>query len=210
MKNLIKSILFKIDYKPFKCVQFRCDSLLDPLPQHALSAANEHLRNLSLLGVHMRYSDGSLLGLLREKSFIDHDNDVDFDVLFSEPTVKLIIKYAKKNTWQRIREVRYFKKCQQLTYIDTNNIIFDFIFWEGDKRKLFNFSEYPNIRIMDAHFLLELENKVYDGREIAVPKKSLEWLIMRYGENWKTPKGQKGNWQEDCGDMHYAWWVDKK
>lgn len=209
-KNFVKSILFKFNRKAFKCVQFRCDSLLDPLPESALSSANEHLTNLSHRGLQIRYSDGSLLGLLRDGSFIKHDNDVDFDVIFSVSTLKHIIEYAGENSWKKIREVRYFDKCQQLTYIDSDKIIFDFIFWSGDDKKLFNFSEYPNIRIMDAHFLLDLEKKLFEGHEVAVPRKSIEWLVMRYGEGWNVPKGEKGDWKNDCGDMYYAWWIDRK
>ena len=91
--------------------------------------------------LNVRVSDGTLLGILREKKLIDHDNDIDFDVEWNEEAEKNIKLIAKKYNWKMIRKVFYNHKVQQLTYFDSEEVIFDFIFWMTDERFAISFCE---------------------------------------------------------------------
>jgi len=176
------------------------------LPDIALHSSHNVLCALKEKEIVIRYSDGSLLGLLRDGKFIEHDNDVDFDVLHSESAVYEIKNLAIRSKWKKVREVVYHNKVQQLTYIDGSNVIYDFIFWIGNNDVLFNFSEKGYIRLMQSHFLISLVEKNISGLQIDVPVLAIEWLESRYGKAWNIPQCSKGDWKEDCTDLYVAWW----
>ena len=157
--------------------------------------------------LNVRVSDGTLLGILREKKLIDHDNDIDFDVEWNEEAEQNIKLIAKKYNWKMIRKVFYNHKVQQLTYFDSEEVIFDFIFWSTDERFAINFSEPGHFRIMESRFLINLVNKEVDNFSFLVPFNYDEWLIYRYGKDWNIPKKTKGDWKDDCGDLGKAWWI---
>ncbi|MDB4210959.1 hypothetical protein N9769_01135 [Ascidiaceihabitans sp.] len=180
--------------------------------------ANTKNTNLEIKGINSkllpvltnaRFSDGTLLGLIRDGRLIPHDNDVDIDVEYASKNVKAILEYAKNLNWTLGRKVEYFNRIQQLTFYDDHNDIYDFIFWSVDKRFCINFSEPGSYRVMPSEYLNDLKNiEVIElGLITLVPRKTKEWAIYRYGSSWDVPEGSKGAWQETCGDIGDAWWI---
>jgi hypothetical protein len=200
---------FLLNLRSFREYQFCTFDLLKPLPSNALDKLNslleseDHFRPLQI-----RVSDGTLLGLARDSCLIKHDNDIDFDVVWSKSAEKVIHQLAKSKNWTLIRKVVFHGRIQQLAYYDQDEVIFDFIFWVADKRFCINFSEPGCYRVMPSSFLNDLMEKEINGVCYKIPVKIEEWLVYRYGSDWNVPQLQKGDWKLDCGDIGNAWWME--
>ena len=97
------------------------------------SSAGDKLKDLlryfeNCSDIVVRISDGSLLGILRDGKLIEHDNDIDFDLIWSKRSEKIIKKLSQDKNWKLIRKVKYKGRIQQLSYYDDLEIIYDFIF----------------------------------------------------------------------------------
>lgn len=199
---------FKLNFFEYKEFQYAPFDILKPLPLNSEKKLKIILNLFDKSSdLVLRLSDGSLLGLLRDGNLIKHDNDIDFDVLWSKNSVKIIENIAKDLEWSSMRKVSYKKRIQQLTYYDEERIIYDFIFWSLDDRFAINFSEPKYFRIMNKKFLTKMVKENINGFNYFVPKDKKEWLEFRYGRNWNIPQTKKGDWKKDCGDLGKAWWI---
>lgn len=199
---------FKLNFSRYKEFQLAPFDIYKPLPLNAERKLKLLLNSFdNSSDLTMRLSDGSLLGLLRDGKLISHDNDIDFDVLWSKKSVKIIENIAKDQEWGLIRKVSYRKRMQQLTFFDDEKIIYDFIFWSLDDKFAINFSEPNHFRIMNEKFLTRMVRENIEGFNYFVPKDKEEWLEFRYGRNWNIPQSKKGDWKKDCGDLGKAWWI---
>ena len=208
LKSFIHYFVFLLNFKDFKEYQFSPFNIFKPLHRSSL----KRLKNLLLYfenftEIKIRISDGSLLGILRDGKLIEHDNDIDFDLIWSKKSETLIQQASRHHGWKLIRKVKYKGRIQQLTYYDDLEIIYDFIFWSLDERFAINFSEPNCFRIMSEKFLTDLIKENVEGFEYLVPKDKFEWLDYRYGENWNIPETKKKDWKIDCGDIGKAWWI---
>ena len=57
------------------------------------------------------------------------------------------------------------------------------------------------IRRQPVSYFKELNKLFWNGRLYPVPIYPDEWLEMRCGSDWKTPKTYKGDWKDDCFDI---------
>lgn len=208
LRRIYHFLKFTLNPRGFKEYQYCTFDLRKPLPSSALAKLNklleseEHFRRLDI-----RVSDGTLLGLARDSCLIQHDNDIDFDVIWSERAEKQIIGLAKSKKWTLIRKVVFRGRIQQLAYHDEDKVIFDFIFWVADERFCINFSEPLCYRVMPSSFLHDLIEKEINGVRYKIPRQIEDWLIYRYGSDWNVPQSEKGDWKLDCGDIGHAWWM---
>ena len=104
---------FKLNFFEYKEFQYAPFDILKPLPLNS----EKKLRIILNLfdkssDLVLRLSDGSLLGLLRDGNLIKHDNDIDFDVLWSKNSVKIIENIAKDLEWGLMRKVSYKNRIQ--------------------------------------------------------------------------------------------------
>ena len=207
-KILFHSFIFLLNPKSFKEYQFAPFDILKPLHTTAGDKLKDLLRYFeNCSDIEVRISDGSLLGILRDGKLIEHDNDIDFDLVWSKRSEKIIKKLSQDKNWKLIRKVTYKGRIQQLSYYDDLEIIYDFIFWSLDERFAINFSEPHCYRIMKEEFLTKLVKENIEGFDYLVPQAKLEWLNYRYGKNWKFPENSKKDWKIDCGDLGKAWWL---
>ncbi len=122
---------------------------------------------------------GTLLGAVREKDFIDHDEDIDL-ALFSRDKQKVIdvlpeflkagfviARYDRRNVISLIRGGDYIDLC----FFEKES---DLIYACGGTLILSRFME----EIGDLEFL---------GQTFKVPKDYVEFLNCEYGYNWHTP-----------------------
>ena len=170
LRIIYHKLKFQFNFASFNEYQYSPIDIYQPLPISAdrkLKKLIEELSNFPNLKI--RISDGTLLGILRDRKLIPHDNDIDFDIEWSEEAEKVIQSIAKRNSWKNIRKVTYYGKLQQLTYFDEEKVIFDFIFWSTDERFAINFSEPGHFRIMESKFLINLVNKEVENFSYLVP-----------------------------------------
>lgn len=184
--------------------------IMKPLPPATSLKLKFVLDKLQPKIKHFRISDGTLLGIYRDRKLIPHDNDLDFDVEYANQNLLKIKQLACDEAWTLGRHVKYHGITQQLTYYDEEHVIFDFIFWRSDGVFSINFSEPNKFRIMPQGFLQNLRSEYFDeiGTQVNIPQDAADWAAYRYGRSWNVPETSKGDWTETCGDLGRAWWLD--
>ena len=171
-----------------------------PLPSNAINTLSKLCDYFSKTS-GFRPSDGTLLGLFREGELIKHDNDLDFDVFYSDEVARSISSYMKQNHYQLGRKVYYCNSLQQLCYWNNEGIIVDFIFWHQGMHYLVNFSEEGYVKYMPKKFLFNLSEYKISGISFKGPCDKFEWLKFRYGEDWSVPHNEKSDWKQTASDL---------
>ena len=209
-KRYLKFFIFSTSQRKQKWFHDFNFDIMKPLPVSAPSKLQLVLNILQSEIRHFRISDGTLLGLFRDKRLIPHDNDIDFDVEYDLHNERKIKNLARHQNWILGRHVKYHGKTQQLTYYDEECVIFDFIFWHTDDLFAINFSEPNKFRIMPKRYIRDLGQTYFDeiGTEVNIPNDSESWAAYRYGPSWYVPENRKGDWTETCGDLGNAWWIE--
>jgi hypothetical protein len=205
MKYFCHRIIFALNPRESKVFQWVPFDIKKSLPKSAFSKMMVVMNYLLAMNVNLRPSDGTLLGILRDRQLIEHDNDVDFDVIHSLEAVDAIREFFSKKEYKKCREVIYRGRVQQLTFYDSEHVIYDFIFWFYDGHYGINFSEPGYLRIMPKEFIFDLTYLLIENNRIPVPSNSEGWLNFRYGKSWATPQSEKKDWKDDCGDLVKLW-----
>ena len=134
---------------------------------------------MSKLDINFWISDGTALGFRRDKDFIDHDDDVDIG-FFSEDENKF---------WNNIHLFK--SKGFSLAEIRSDNT-FVVLIRKGEKIDIditgaglvcdqCNNNPCENI----LPYLESFDNIDIKGKKYNIPKE--DYLIYKYGEDWKTP-----------------------
>jgi len=202
IKKIIKQMLFLLrkndDFREYHHFPFDTNK---PLPPNADNVMRLCCELLESLAIKYRLTDGTILGLYRQGSFIPHDTDIDVDVLDFYNIEKLHTS-MKKQSMKLGRKAIYKKKVQQLVYYSNDNVIFDIVFWyseEGDM--ICNYSERGYKRVQNRKYFENLSTIGFNGKKYPMPCHIEEWLEMRYGKDWRTPKSFKNDWKAECGDL---------
>lgn len=140
-------------------------------------------------------SSGSAIGLYRDGDFIPNDTDIDVGVrsVYGQ-------KHIQIPGFRLIRTMDWRGRPIQTAFIDDNNsCIFDIYYYYTDilEDKLVTVSEYGYVYFQKGFIvkplfgIKELETK-YGRYPFLDPIE--DYLIDRYGENWKIPSDSKGNY----------------
>lgn len=171
-----------------------------PMPPGAAKLMDRLCGALEDLGVHYRITDGTVLGLYRDKRYIPHDNDLDIDVLeCADPAA--VHRRMRSMGMHLGRRVYRNGQLQQLAYYSDDEIIFDMAFWHREKDKVVNFEEPGYRREQPAAYFTELGSLHWSGRTYPVPADLEGWLAFRFGHDWRTPKRSKDDWKQECLDL---------
>lgn len=129
--------------------------------------------------IEFQLTYGTLLGAIREKDFIDHDEDIDllvfneekqhfFDIL---PQLKQVgfdvARYDRRNLMSIIRNGEYI------------DIYFMTLREDGTR--------YCGGNIMPTELTEETIDLDFKGLNVKIPKNYIALLRYEYGENWMTP-----------------------
>jgi len=132
---------------------------------------------------------GTLLGAIRERSFISHDYDVDIFIKDQEALMNAIPEFYKKGfKLCRVEENRLYSFMVNGVYID--------IYIMKKAPFFFNWWCYSlNGNIIPKKYLKESEKIEFVGAMFNVPKDPIRLIKFFYGKNWKTPiKGAHGRY----------------
>lgn len=152
------------------------------------------------LGYHYRVTDGIALGFYRDGHFIRHDNDLDFELL--NPNSIMPLKIEMKNRGYIIgREVYYKNALQQIVFYNKDKVIADFVVWHYDGDMIVDYSERGYLRTQSPKYFETLTDFSIYGHTYKLPGYIEEWLVDRYGDDWRIPKTYKGDWKDECPDL---------
>jgi len=124
---------------------------------------------------------GTLLGAYREKDFIKHDKDIDIGIFLDSKNdlEDLVLQgvFAEKN-------IKFFKdRGYSLQKGDSYMDIYPFTM-DGDEYRSLLGWEY-NYRLKKKYF--PTERIEFVGEEFETISNIEDYLIEKYGENWRTP-----------------------
>ncbi len=172
--------------------------------------AHELLRSsceiLEDLGIHYWLDFGTLLGFIRDNKLIDWDHDMDLSIRYDsdEQMEQMIRALAKRypvrvlkpslrsDTWKlgNYRTIKVY--CKKYGFIKTKFYLDLFTQYRGrygnngaDTYRAIvcgNNSEIP------ASFVDELDTFLFQGHEYKIPNHTEDFLALRYGDDWRTPK----------------------
>tara|TARA_R110002110_G_scaffold5742_4_gene29450 strand:+ start:2805 stop:4007 length:1203 start_codon:yes stop_codon:yes gene_type:complete len=136
---------------------------------------------------------GTLLGLVREDSCIEGDDDIDMMISYEnrEQVYKIMSDLGMKNT-------DIGRNFLQFTYrIKNQPVIVDFYLFEEEdeylieKWNFFGKERDKNYNIhYDKKFIFPLDDKDWKGTKLKIPCNS-EWLVEHcYGKEWKEKKNK--------------------
>jgi len=131
-------------------------------------------------GITLYLANGALLGAVRDKDFIEWDDDVDLDILSEEMVPKYeIIRSKLIDMGYIVRGITEFPKMKINVYHMGENVGVLAIYLKDDIRHRGSY-QWPK-NIYD-----ETEEIDFKGTVFKTPKIK-EYLIHQYGEQWQTP-----------------------
>jgi len=138
---------------------------------------------------------GTLLGAIRDKDFIPHDNDIDIGFYIGEYNTKTAIKKIE-DFYKILKDTHMWShkmKIGQVKILSPNKtILFDCWPTWSYKNKLFggaiNTLQYP--KRLNYSDLLPLKKIKFRGMDLSIPQESEKLLDIHYVD-WQTPIADK-------------------
>ena len=161
---------------------------------------------LEELGIHYWLDFGTLLGLIRENKLIDWDKDMDLSIRFESVEqvevligvlsqhypIKILPPSIRPGSWKlgKYRTIKAFHKKYGLIRTDPHLDFFTQYRGVYDNHKE---ATYRSViagvnNEIPASYVDDLDTFHFDGHDYAIPNHAEEFLALRYGDDWRTPK----------------------
>ena len=170
-------------------------------PAAAKQVLSEAKRILDGLGVVFFLRQGTVLGAVRDHAFIPWDDDIDMGIViglhgFVEESIGSLI--------DAFREAGYYTSLERTaSYVYTalmkQNTKIDLYFLRMVDGRVYHYPGlWPPVR-----FFTDLAEIEFLGEIYRVPNPPEEYLLFKYGPNWRTPK-RVGYEKDVLDNMRYA------
>jgi phosphorylcholine metabolism protein LicD len=161
---------------------------------------------------------GTLLGAAREQKLIPWDHDIDMGMInHSNDTIKKMIHSLKKKFYVSVKtfnnmegvwdlgEYRVIKVYPKKYFFLKDELCLDiFIYYKGNvpnmKNEVYKYVVWGKNAFHKKEFFDNLEKIEFYGESISVPSNYREFLKVKYGDDWETPK-KKWNVAIDDGSI---------
>ncbi|MBC8192753.1 MAG: LicD family protein [FCB group bacterium] len=174
--------------------------------KHAHKLLRSCCEVLEELGIHYWLDFGTLLGLIRENKIIDWDKDMDLSVRYESEAkmeqmiqalgklypIKILPPSIRPDAWKlgKYRTVKAFHQKFGLIRTDPH---LDFFTqyrgqYEGKTEPTYRSIIAGVNNEIPASFVDELDTFIFDGHKYAIPNHVEDYLALRYGSDWRTPK----------------------
>jgi hypothetical protein len=145
------------------------------------------LEALRLDGLRWYISSGTALGLYRDGDYIPQDTDIDIGII-AEPGVNLRQNVINRLEMQLVREITHEGMPMQLAFMH-NDIIFDVYFYYIQPDGTFiNHNDQGDM--VKQPFEIRTRDTKYGV--LPFPHPIEDYMVMRYGKDWKIPSNKKG------------------
>lgn len=171
------------------------------LQEQGPAIARKAVAALKDAGVDAVLSYGNLLGIVREGSFLAHDDDLDLAFCLTDDSVWPGIEAAMKDAgFEKIRQFEYHGAItEQAYFLDGLGVdVFGFHVVPGSGKLRGYFYNrywdtfYPSpadhtVKYCDVVPFIEAKWVSVDGVDLPIPDNAEEWLSVFYGKGWATP-----------------------
>jgi hypothetical protein len=145
---------------------------------------------LDRVGIKWWLSAGTVLGIRRDDALIYHDTDIDCGALDATDSFPALDELFREEGFRHLRSTSHQRAYM---YLGT---IFDVYTFNrhGDEVT----AMVDDIEQVKPYRLFETLGTIeFRGRTYPTPNPLDEYLEVRYGPDWRTPKTSKSNWRED-------------
>ena len=190
--SIVKFILKKYREKEEKTKELA-------LKDNGIELISEIEKALKNVGVCYFADYGTLLGIIRDHSFISWDNDIDYGLLVEDSfNWKTFESDLNKYGFRKIREFFFKNKILEQTYA-YGNLTVDFFGHICSKEKTYGFSFFRmenyiyqsknEFHVRTTEYAKIYETKIVNflGINVSVPCNAEEYLESVYTKKWKTP-----------------------
>ena len=138
------------------------------------------------LGVKFFLRQGTCLGAVRDNAFIPWDDDLDLGVIldsngFTQQSIESVLVAFRQSGYYVQTE-----RSNSVTYSTAlkDNIRIDILFHQVIREQIYH---WPGIWL-PARLFYQLKEIPFLGKTFSVPNPPEEYLQIKYGPNWRTPK----------------------
>lgn len=176
------------------------------LKDNGIKLITEIEKALKNVGVCYFADYGTLLGIIRDHSFISWDNDIDYGLLIDDLfDWKMFESHLNKYGFRKIREFSFKNKIREQTYA-FENLTVDFFGHTSSKENTYGFGFFRmenyiykskvEFHVRKVEYVKINKTKTVDflRANVSIPCNAEEYLESVYTKKWKIPDPK---WSDD-------------
>ena len=182
-------------------VQFDSES-----EKKAVRFMHKNVAAMNEAGIDFWIEGGTLLGALRDQKLIPWDHDLDFGMKYeSEAQMKRLIRklrrhfYVSVRSFPRTSKIWHLGNYRVLKIFPRKNLFFKedlcldlFVYYEGTlpgkDELVYKYVVWDRNAYHRKEFFDTTETINFYGGEVPVPAKAEQFIEVKYGKDWRTPK----------------------